>query len=452
MKKTIILIVLFLSVLPSHGQKYWTLEECIDYALQNNIAYKRSRLVVEISSNNLWDGRMDVFPRVNAFANTAYNWGTTFSFDQLAYVDENKLDGNFGVEVSMDLFNGLENLNKMASDKYQVYSDMENAESRKKDITLQVVAAYLQVLLDQELVSLAEDQLGITHQQVERMESLVEVGNEPKGKLLELRAQEAQEKSNLTAARTSLDIGYLLLVQLMQIENADSLRVMVPADAELSEGTLLNRPEDIYERARAIMPEVRSAEYYLKSQEKNLASLRGRYYPNLSARLLVYTRFDELAQHPTWLDGDPGNDVADYSYHEQFKDFRYTMFGVRLGIPIFNQFDTRTQVSNQKISVMDARLALKDEELRLRESIQRAHAQALGALENYRSNLETVKSQQEAFDYAEQRFLVGLISSVDYNLAKTNLTEARSNLLQSRFQYIFRSSILDYYLGNEIEL
>jgi len=437
-------------IFTARAQDAWSLERCINYALENNIQYKREKLRAETTSNLFLNAKMDLLPNANGFANASQNWGTTFSYDKLQYVDQNNLDGNFGLRLQMDVFRGFEKINAISQYKYNLLSNMQDVEKMEDNITLEIVASYLQILLNQELYKLALNQLDVTSQQVVRTGKLVEVGNQPRGKLLEMQAQEALEKSNLTAARNDLALSYLTLTQLLFLDSAGGFQVEVPADLMLDETSVLQQPAVIYDQALTIMPGIRSAEYMLKSEEKYLASMRGRRYPYVTAQFLGYTRFNELAVHPTLYDNDPNNDIFEYPYTDQIADFRYKQFTFSLVVPLFNNWYTNTQISNAKVSVSDARLGLDQARLDLYRIIQQAHANALAALENFRSRQEAVMSQQEAFDYAEQKFEVGLVSSVDYNIAKNNLTRAQSDLLQSKYQFLFRSKILDFYSGKPI--
>ena len=452
-KRNLVLLLLAgISMLSAKAQEIWSLDRCIQYALENNIQYKRQKLQAETTGNLSFNSKMKLLPNAGAFANASQNWGTTFSYDKLQYVDQNNLDGNFGMRLQMDVFRGFEKINEISQYKYNLLSDMQDVEKMKNNITFEIVGGYLQILLNEQLLKLAESQLDVTRQQVERTSRLVEVGNEPMGRLLEIQAQEALEKSNRTSAKNDLDLSYLRLSQMLFLESSGDLKVGEPVNLEIDDTKILKQPREVYQEAVGFLPDIKSAEYLLRSEEKRLASLKGGRYPYLTAQFLYYTRFNELAIHPTLYDTDPTNDREDYPYIDQISDFRYKQFTMSLVVPVFNNWYTSTRISNAKVSMTDAQLALDQAELDLYMSIQQAHANALAALENYRSRMEAVESQQEAFNYSEQKFEVGMVSSVEYNIAKNNLTLAQSNLLQSKYRYIFRSMLLDFYSGNPISL
>ncbi len=452
-KRNLVLLLLAgITAFSAQAQEIWSLDRCIEYAIENNIQYKRQKLQAETTGNLSFNSKMKMLPSAGAFASASQNWGTTFSYDQLEYVNQNNLDGYFGLGVDMDIFRGFSKINEINQYKYSLLSDMQDVEKMKNSITFEIVAAYLQILLNEELLKLAESQLEVTRQQVERTTRLVEVGNEPMGRLLEIQAQEALENSNRTSAKNDLDLAYLRLSQLLFLSSAEDLQIEVPSDLEADDANVLKQPQEVYQDALGFLPDIKAAEYFLKSEEKRLARISGARYPNITARFVDYTRFNELAVHPSLYDSDPANDQVKYAYLDQVKDFRYRAITLNLNIPIFSNWNTQTMISNARVSLDDAQLALDQAELDLYMSIQQAHANAVAAMENYRSSLEAVKSQQEAFDYSEQMFEVGMVSSVDYNIAKNLLTSAQSNLLQSKYQYIFRSMLLDFYSGNPIAL
>jgi len=445
-RKTLVLSLFYAIslLLTLNGQENrWSLNDCISYALENNIQLKREQLNAKTSQQNHLNSKLQLLPSLNGFSNVSYNWGKTFSYDELAYVDQNYLDFNFGVQASVELFNGLQKLNTIQQNKYNVMSSLESVEGIKDEITLNIAAAFLQILLNKELLTLAEEQHELTRLQVERTTQLVEVGREAKGSLLEMQAQEAVERSNVINAKNSLKISILTLVQLLNLDSIGSFEIEIPQEIEIDKKLVLVSPESIYAEAELFMPYVRSAEFGLKSQQEGLAIARGLRSPSLTLNFLEYSRYNELAALPG---------VDEYPFKDQISDFEYKQVNLRLAVPIFNNWDVQYQISNAKVALEDSKLNLDLAKQLLYEAIQRAHANAVAALENYYAKQESVISNQEAFTYTEERFNVGMVNSVEYNLAKNNLTRALSDLLQAKYDYIFKTKILDFYQGIELEL
>lgn len=208
---------------------------------------------------------------------------------------------------------------------------------------------------------------------------------------------------------------------------------------------LITSEKSVYEYAEKNFSQIKSAEYNLRSLEKGLAIARGQRSPQIGFIGTLYSRYSELAR-------DPLDPASTYAVNKQLNNNLYKQVSVNLSVPIFSRWRVQNQISNAKINVLDARYNLDQNKQILYQDIQQAHADAIAALEKYYSSIETVESREEAFNYSQQKFNVGLTNSVDYNIAKNNLTRARSDLLQAKYEFIFKSMILDFYQGNPISL
>jgi outer membrane protein len=355
-------------------------------------------------------------------------------------------DGNVGIDSRMSLFNGLSNYFVIRQNRYNLLARLEDVENLKDNITISIGGAYLQILLNEELLKVAEDQLGITRQQVEKSQKLAEVGNISRGELYEIQAQEAREAANVVRARNELEISYLTLAQYMDLAPAEinTFSIVIP-ELSIEDAGYLRSVDSVYADALRELSLIKSAEYDLISNEKGLAAARGGIFPTLSARYLYYTLYSDISVNPE----DP---QAQYRWMDQLQDKGYQTLSFSLNIPVFNRLYTQNRISTAKVRVLDAQVSLDLTKQTLYKNIQQAYADAKAAFENYEANLETVKSMEEAFNYTEQKFNVGMVSSVDYNLAKNNLTKAKSDLLQAKFMYIFYAKILDFYAGRPITL
>jgi len=427
-------------------QDVWTLEECIQYAHNNNLQIQRQDIQVKIAESNFLHARAQALPTANAFANYTFNKGRAPNFDTYEYVDQAFEDGNVGIDSRLALFNGLSNYYTIRQYRYNLMARLEDVENLKNNITISIGGAYLQILLNEELLKVAEDQLGITRLQVERTQRLVEVGNLSRGELFEIQAQEAREAAIVVRARNDLEISYLTLAQYMDLEIAEmnTFRIDIP-ELSIEDAGYLRSVDSVFADALRELPLVRSAEYDLESFKKGLAAERGGIFPSVSVRYLYYTLYSDISVNPE----DP---VAQYRWMDQLQDKGYQQLSFSLSIPIFNNLYTQNRISTAKVNVLDAKVNLDLTKQTLYKNIQQAYADAKAAFENYEANLETVKSMEEAFNYTEQKYNVGMVSSVDYNLAKNNLTKAQSDLLQAKFTYIFYAKILDFYAGRPITL
>lgn len=429
----------------ANAQKYWSLEECIKLAQERNITVKRKELLTDASRNNLFQSRMNVLPSLGAGAEHNFSAGRALNTDEYKWENANLQQGSLGMQADLVLFNGFQNLNSIQKSKYDLLQSLSDLDKSKNDISINVAIAYLSVLFSEELLQVAKSQLELSQLQVERNKKLVEVGSIARGNLLEIQAQAAREQVTVTNAENELNIAYLNLTQLLELDSIGDFRILRPDSITLDVMAPLESVRDIYEQALTNMPEIKSSEYYLKSTEKQLAMARGSLSPQLTLSGLYYSRYNEKAK-------DPLNPDATYSYISQLDDNKYKQLRLSLNIPIFNRYATRTRISNSKIQVEDAEYNLTGSRKDLYKAIQQAHADAVNAYQNYLSRKEAVLSSEEAFKYTQQKFEVGLSSAVDFNIAKNNLTKANSDLLQSKYEYIFKNKILDFYKGISLKI
>lgn len=447
MKKILIgiAVLLFGTGWNINAQKYWTLEECIKFAQERNITIKRKELLTYSSKNILFQSRMNMLPSLGAGAEHSYSSGRALNTDEYKWENAKLQQGSLGVQADLVLFNGFQNINGIQKSKYDLLQSLSDLDKSKNDISINVAVAYLAVLFSEELLQVANSQLELSQLQVERNKKLVEVGNIARGNLLEIQAQAAREQVTVTNAENELNIAYLNLTQLLELDSIGDFRIVRPDSITMDAVAPLESVRDIYEQALSNMPEIKSSEYYLKSTEKQLAIARGGLSPRLTLSGLYYSRYNESAVDPL----DPN---ASYSYMSQIDDNQYKQLSLSLNIPIFTRYTTRTRISNSKILVKDAEYNLTGTRKDLYKAIQQAHADATNAYQNYLSRKEAVLSSEEAFKYTQQKFEVGLASAVDFNIAKNNLTKANSDLLQSKYEYIFKNKILDFYKGTPLKI
>lgn len=439
-----ILLVLLGAYAISYGQESWTLQDCIDYALENNIQLKRQQLQSESAKNNYNHSLISVLPSLSAFANHDYNSGRALNYDTYEWENREFEQGNMGMESRMNIFSGFQNYNNIQQQRFLLLSRIEDVERTMNDISLRIAAAYFQILLDAELVEISERVLEASGIELESVKNNFRVGNVSRGRLLEMESQVAADEYQLTQAKNSLSRSYLDLSQMMQLDPEFDLQVVRPEVTDIDQSAILNTVENIYGEAEINLPRVRSAEYYLKSREKELASVRGQQSPRLSLRGIFYTRYSELAVNPV----DGGN----YPYSMQLKDNQYRQFGFSLIIPVFDRWNTRNRISNSKISVLDANYQLDAARQDLYSEVHQMHNNAISAYNRYNSAGKAVLAASESFEFSKEQFRLGLINFVDYQYAQSNYFRAQSNLVQAKYEYFLRSMILDFYMGQSLEL
>ncbi|PLX00347.1 MAG: hypothetical protein C0594_15800, partial [Marinilabiliales bacterium] len=464
-----LILILFFIPYCIIAQEEWSLEKCISYALENNIQIKQQELNAQYSENNLLQSKLNILPTLNGYAMYQSNFGTTVDPFTSSFTPNNVQSGNVSLSSTMTLFNGFQKYNTIKQSKFDLLASIQDVEKMKNDISLNIASAYLQILFNLELAEIAKNQIAITEQQVDRTRKMVNAGSLAKGSLLEVEAQEASEELQYVNAKNQLDISYLNLIQLLDLDSTQSISFEIekPLLPEIKEQELHISIEDIYMDAVDTLPQIKSAEYKLKSAEKGLAIAQGSRSPRLSANATWWASgYSSALGMPdlttlsmdTMISGftSSGEDVYAYDYNydtkpvsltDQFSDNKSTSFSVSLSIPIFNNWQVSNAVSNAKINLLNQQYQLESTRNMLLKEIQQAHADAVAALKKFQASRKALSSIEEAFHYTQEKFNVGLVSSVDYNLSKSQLTKARSDLLQAKYEYIFKTKILDFYMG-----
>ena len=439
------LAMLFLVPGSLFSQKPWTLDDCISYARENNLALKRQELLARISRNNYLRSVLEFGPDLNAFGRHNLSSGKTVNLEDYTYINTTFFDGYAGVQSVVTLFGGLQNWNAMLQNRYALQASIMDVEKAKNDLSINITGAFLQVLLDMELLKIAQSQLGTTELQLQRIRKMVELGSMAQAQLLEIRAQAASEKSQVTASENRLKLSQLTLRQLLDVDTSADFQIAVPVLPEIEETLLLAPVGPVYDYARFNFPEIKSAEYSLMESKKYLATARGERSPRLNLVGTLYSRYSELAV-------DPLDPTSFYPIASQMDDNFYKQVSLNLNIPIFNRGSVQNSISNARVMVDDARLRLDQIEKQLYKEIEQAYSDASAAMDNYLSAAEAVSSLEEAFKHTEQRFNLGSASSVDYTLAKGKLVMAQANMMQARYTYFLYSKILDFYNGKPISL
>ena len=467
---SVLTFVLLFSLFPLRAQKTWTLEECVTHALENNLQIKQQALNVELARENLLQSKANRFPSLNAGASHGYNFGRTIDPFTNEFATESVQTNNFNVSSGLTLFSGFQIHNNIRQRSLDLDASREDVESFRNDIALAVASYYLQILLNLELLEIASSQLEITRQQVERTAKLVEAGTLPMGSLYTVQAQAAGEELRLVNAQNQLDISYLNLVQLLDITDAADFRIAIPEIELLHNEELQHSPAEVYQTAVRFQPRIRAADIRVMSAEKGVAIAQGGRSPSLrlsgsygtgysgASREVVSTSIGSPREVGFTASGEkvfaPGLEYETRikPFRDQLSDNLNRSIGMSLSIPIFNSFQTRASVSRSKISLENARLSNQLARDQLFKTIQQAHADAQAALKRYLASEKNVTALEEAFRYTEQRFDVGMVNPLEYNDAKNRLTASQSELLQSKYEYVFRVKVLAFYMGEPLGL
>ena len=452
MKKSIILVAICLGIASSvlcQDQQTWTLENCLSYAMENNISLKRQELSTAISQKDYAQSKLNVLPDLNGQVQHEIGSGRVLDRGTYEWLNTDVNQGDLGLVSNFTLFRGLQGYNsiKMAEANYNV--SCSTLELYKNNLLLQVMTGYLELLRNMDLYEIAQEKVRVTDMQVERMERLAEVGNASAGEVLEVKSQASAERYNMTLAKNNLELARLSLIHLMNLPEDPSFTIEKP---EIEDPSMLQMPEmiDVYAKAVEILPQIKSAEHSIKYQEKNLAVTRAALSPELFLRALYYSNYSDKLINPREV--DPFNPVLDYTIPQQVTDNQYRQVSVGLNIPIFNKWQGRTNISKAKIGLEDAHYQLENERQQLFKDIQQYHTDALAALDNYEAAKEANANAEEAYRYSEEKFKVGMATALELEEARNRLFQSRSEMVSAKYVFVFYSRILDFYQGEELSL
>jgi len=441
---TIGFVMLLSPLLLFSQQKQWTFEECIAHALENNIQIKQQEIMTRYQESTLEQSKLNLLPSLNGSANHYYSFGRAYDKTSNRYTEGETVQSNsFNVGSNMSIFNGLVNYNTIQKNKYELLATEQDLEGFRDNISLSVALAYLQILLNNELVATTASQVELTNQQIDRTRKLVDAGSLARGNLLDIEAQAAREELQLITLQNQLAISLLTLAQLLELPSAESFEIEIP-EISVAPVAFESNPDSIYSVAEKIRPEVLGAEYKLRGAEYDLAIAKGGRSPQISFGASWNTAYSDNRIDLVTLEP--------YDFKTQLDINRNAAVGFSLNIPILNGWMVNTQIKNSRLGIENSRYALENTKKQLYKNIQQAYTDATGALKRYYSSQKAVSSMEEAFRYAEQKLDVGLVTAVDYNQSKTQLLNAQSEMAQAKYEYVFKTKVLDFYKGIPLSL
>lgn len=441
---TALLLVVFTG---ARAQETWSLQKCIDYALQNNIQIKQQSLNSEYYNNQLGQAKNNRLPNLNAGFQNNMNYGRTIGSDN-TYLDINSNSTSGSLSSNVTIWNGFTLKNSIKMADMDLRASLEEMQKTKDDMMLNIAASYLEILFAEELLTVSQDLLTITQLQIDRTGKLVEAGSLAKGNLLEIEAQYAREELSVVNAQNRLQLAYLGLYQLLELPSTESFIIEKPTLPEIGANMSLLNSMDVFRNAVQLRPEVKGAEFKMESARSQLLIAKGNLMPSLTFGGNYYNFYNNKYKYPDPPYGTGGKIL----FGDQLQSNVRYGFGATLNIPIFNRYQARNGVNNSQIQLEGSELTLQSTKNLLRKDIEQAYTNALAAFKRYVANQKAVVSSKEAFRYTEEKFNVGMINSVEYNQSKNNLSTAQSDLLQAKYEYIFRTKILDFYNGQPIEL
>lgn len=423
----------------------WTLNECIDYALENNLTVKRNELSVSEKKIGLLQSKANLLPSANV--NTSYGKGFGLTKNSNTNIYENLDNSSFSLSGSsnMTIFNGFQLINSIRQNNLYLQGAKLNLETIKNNITLNVVNAFLNVVYNQELLKNANFQLTSTSRQFEQIEKLFNAGAVAELDLFDIKSQMATNEFNIVNAENNLTLAFLQLKQFLQIPANQNFEIEVPIIAVKNVNLTDESTNSIYLTAERTQPQIKRADIAIKSAKIGQKIASGAYYPTLGFAASFSSNYFRIENSPLSI-------PELVPFNTQLKNNLGKNLGLTLSIPILNGLRTRSNVQRAFLSLQDAEITAKEERNALRQTIEAAYNDAQAAYKAYQAALKKTASIEEVFRVMEEKYKLGSVNSVDYQIASNNLYQSQTDLTQSKYEYIFKLKLLDFYQGNKISL
>lgn len=422
---------------PVQAQEVWTLRQCIDYAIEHNISIRQTENTTEQNKINVNTAKWARLPNLNGSANQNWSWGRTASPIDNSYSDINSGNTSLSLGTNIPIFTGLQLSNEYALTKLNLKAAIEDLKKAKEDIAINIAGSYLQTLLNLELNKVAQNQIVLSQEQLGRIKGLFDVGKASPAQVAEAQARVAQDQMTAVQAENNYKLSLLDLSQLLELPTPEGF-VLANPDEEVS-FVPLTAPDDIYIQAIAYKPSIKAAEYRLEGTAKSIRIAQSQFYPQLSFSAGLGSNYYTVS-----------GKSAD-NFGNQMKNNLNKYMGFNLSVPIFNRFATRNQIKTARLKQTFQALQLDNTKKTLYKEIQQAWYSAVAAESKYTSSASAVKANEESFQLISEKFDNGKATSVEYNEAKINLTKSLSDRLQAKYEYLFRTKILDFYKGQTIE-
>ncbi len=414
----------------------WTLAECIRHAQENNITLQQTELQVKQREIQLETAKGSRLPMVSGSASENLSFGRGLTADN-TYSNTNTTSTGFSLGTSVPVFQGLRISNGIKENELGLKAATADLQKAREDMSVSVAQAYTQILYNMELLDVALNQVGIDSLQLVRLEALLENGKASTSQVAQQKAALGQSRLSATQARNNLNISLLDLSQLLELPDPEGFSIVrpnVPID-----GILLGNPEDIYAEAIQNKPAVKAEMFRLDATEFSIKSAKGAFLPSISASGGVGTNYYTMSAAPSAV------------FFDQIKNNFSQYLGLSLSVPIFSGFQNRNQVRSAELARTNQRLLLENTKKSLYKEIQQAYYNAVAASEKYRSSVDAQASARESFELVQAKYENGKANITEFNESRDTWLRAESDLVRSRYEYLYSAKLLDFYRGRPLE-
>ncbi|WP_172916680.1 TolC family protein [Capnocytophaga canis] len=427
-------IYLFLFPALGYAQTLWTLEDCINHALEKNISIKQSEIDLSASDVDKLQARGAFVPSLNS--NMTYSLNEGKNINPVTNQFENTFfqSASGGVSMDMTLFAGLRNWRQLKRAELGRMAAQYNLEKMKDDIVLMVINAYLDVLSNKEQLKNLKMQSKISKQQLERTKDLIEAGSLPKGDMYEAESQVFAQEQQIIATENMLFISKMGLAQLLLLKDYQNFEIADTSfDVPITD-VLSKNPNEIFQRAKEVVQDIKIAQANVELAENSLRLAKSAYSPRLAAQWGYNTRWSK-SQAQNFLDQLDAN--------------KGMYAGLGLSIPILNGFSTKSNIKRQQLNLLKTEWNKEQAVLNLERTVYQAYTDASNARKLFEASEKTMQAKEQSYLYSKERHDVGLMTTFDFNQAKTQYENAENEYIRAKYKYIFKIKVLQYYFGEK---
>lgn len=424
---------------PCGAQEVWDLKKCIDHAIGHNLTVKQQEAARDKSEIELNTAKWTRLPNLSGSASHSFNFGRSLQANN-TYQSINTQSTAFSLSTSIPLFTGLEIPNTIALSKLNLQAAVEDLNKAKEDISIQVASAYLQVLFNEELARVAHSQVDLSKEMLEQKTGYFKNGKASESELLEAKARVAQDELSAVQADNNLKLALLDLSQLLELPSPDDFRIETPEVQMDRLADELTSPVDIYNVAVMTKPGILAAQYRLQGAARSIKIAQSAYYPQLSFGAGLNTSYYNMSGR------------QNSKFGSQLRDNFSQYLGVSLSIPIFNRLSTRNRVRSARVDQTSLNWQLEEAKKSLYKEIQQAYYNAVNSKTQYESSVTANEAAESSFELMKEKYKNGKANATEYNEARTNWMKTLSDCIQAKYEYLFRTKILNFYQGIPLTL
>ena len=419
------------------AQETWDLQRCISHAIEHNLSIKQKEAARDQSQVELNTAQWSRLPNLNGNVGQSFNFGRALQADN-TYGNRNTQNTNFSLGTNVPLFTGLQIPNNIALSKLNLKAATEDLNKAKEDISIQVASYFLQVLFNEELAKIAHSQVQLSQEQLDKKIAFFQNGKASEADVLEAKSRLAQDELSAVQAANNHQLALLDLSQLLELPSPENFSIRVPNIENFT--TELSLPDEVYAQALMNKPDIKAAQYRLEGAGKSLSIAQSAYYPQLSFGAGIGTNFYHL-------DG-----VENAAFGSQWRQNMNKYIQLSLSVPLFNRFQIRNRVKSARIQQSTLAWQLEESQKTLYKEIQQAYYNALASESKYKSSQSAIQTAEASFQLTSEKYANGKASATEYNEMRTNWMKALSEGIQAKYDFVYRSKILDFYKGIPLTL